>query len=79
MQRGVRSLREGCMSCVGYVHDFRKQCSRFLAGTACACSLDGVVTKVTIVVAYECIYTFGLVHSVPNTFNLYCGCKKLEL
>ena len=70
MQRRVRSLREGCMLCVGYVHDFRKQCSRFLAGTACACSLDGVVTKVTIVVAYGSIYTVGLVHSVPSTFDL---------
>ena len=70
MQRRVRSLRKGCMLCVGYVHVFRKHCSWFLAGTACACSLDGVVTKVTTVVAYERIYTRGPVHSVPSTFNL---------
>ncbi len=70
MQRRVRSLRKGCMLCVGYVHDFRKQCTWFLAGTACACSLAGVITKVTSVVAYECIYTSGLVHSVPSTFNV---------
>lgn len=57
----------------------RKHCSRIPAGTACACSLDGGVTKVTTIVACECIFTLELVHSVPSNFTQQCGCKKIGL
>lgn len=78
-QRRVRNPGTGCMLSVGCVHEFRNHSSRFVAGPACACSLDGVVTRLTSTIAYEGMYTFGLVHSVPSNLNLYCGCKKSEL
>ena len=44
VQRRVRRPRIGCTLSLDCVHEFRKHCSWFLAGTAYACSLDGVVT-----------------------------------